>query len=311
MMVYTVLILYNILRICAIWKTNINMEKTHIMERQSYYIDIGAGDINREVTDRFIAVNCSGFYVSQTPFTSENRIGRKDYYIQYLIEGELELPDMVMYPGDAIVYFPHTYYYYRSKTENIKYYWVHFSGSCAEEMVSECGLENSKIMKLGINERFSDNFERIFQDFITRGPLFEMSLSKNMVNLLYELALLNRFDQNDRTIEVRSDKLISQVVSEIHRSYNRELSISGLAQSVYMSEGYLRALFKEKYGISPKKYLISVRISAAKQLLSQTTMTVEQITQEIGMNDPLYFSQLFRQNTGVSPTEYRKRRSQK
>lgn len=282
------------------------MEKTHIMYRQAYYIDIGVGDVNRSVSDKFIAINCAGCHMSHSRFTSQNPIGREDFYLQYLTEGELEISnERIMRPGSAILYFPHTPYIYRAVTDDISYYWVHFSGSCAEEIVSECGFENSGLMSPGQNEALFEDFEAIFRDFIVRGALFELSLAQKLLKLLHELAVICHNDPNEAPISSRSERLVAQVIATMHRSYNRELSIRELAQSVYISEGYLRALFNEKLGVSPKKYLTSIRISAAKRLLTHTTMSIEQIAQEIGIGDPLYFSQLFRKNTGRSPSEYR------
>ena len=72
-----------------------------------------------------------------------------------------------------------------------------------------------------------------------------------------------------------------------------------------MSEGYLRALFQEKRGMSPKKYLNAIRLSEAKQLLGQTSLSVSEVAYAVGFTDPLYFSQFFRKGTGLSPREYR------
>ncbi len=283
------------------------MEKTHIMYRQAYYIDIGAGDINRSVTDRFAAINCAGCHMSRSSFTSYNPTGREDFYLQYLVEGELDISNgKTMRPGDAILYFPHTPYFYHAATDDISYYWVHFSGSAAEEIVSECGFENATLISPGQSEELFDSFEAIFQDFIVRGSLFELSLAQKLIKLLHKLALLCKNDADDDPAASRNGRLIAQVIATMHRSYSRDLTIRELAQSVYISEGYLRAIFKEKLGVSPKKYLTSIRISAAKQLLTQTTMTIEQIAQEVGVGDPLYFSQLFHQNVGRSPSEYRR-----
>ncbi|MFQ9149419.1 MAG: helix-turn-helix domain-containing protein [Eubacteriales bacterium] len=79
----------------------------------------------------------------------------------------------------------------------------------------------------------------------------------------------------------------------------------GLAESVY-GEG-ICGRCSRRFGVSPKRYLTSVRVSAAKQLLVQTDMTVERVSREVGMPDALYFSRVFRDVTGVSPTEYRRR----
>lgn len=280
-----------------------NMEKTHMIELQSYYMDIG-GDGDREVTDRFLSVNCAGCHVGDKPFTTDNRFGRSDFYLQYMIDGEFEISGgRRMRCGDAIVYHPHTAYYYMAKMTKTRYLWVHFSGSSAAEIVRECGFLNAEVVRPGMDEGIVAGFEGLFRDFVRRGQLFELSLAQNLLKILYDISLASRREKP----ESKTEELMARVLREMHRGYSGELTIRGLAESVYVSEGYLRALFKERFGVSPKRYLTSVRVSAAKQLLVQTDMTVERVSREVGMPDALYFSRVFRDVTGVSPTEYRRR----
>lgn len=288
------------------------MEKTHIFEHQSHYIEASDNGCSKEVNSRFAAVNCAGVCVLDRPFLTDVPGGREDFYLQYMISGELSVrfdqsvrpgePDRLMKPGDMILYYPHTHFCYRILPPGIRYYWVHFSGSSARQIVSECGFENSIIYSPGADERITAGFERIFQDFILRGELFELSLSQNIVRLLYDLALICRKPRQKRNADERVDK----VIALMHGSYNREIPMSELASAVFVSEGYLRALFQEKCGMSPKKYLSMIRVSEAKQLLWQTTMSVAEVSYAVGFSDPLYFSQVFRKNTGISPSEFRK-----
>lgn len=289
------------------------MEKTHIIRNQAHYIDISDHECSKEVSSRFAAVNCAGICVLNKPFTTNIPSGRKDYYLQYMVSGELlvrfdrkvrpDAPDAIMKPGDMILYYPGTHYYYSSLTPEICYCWVHFSGSSAGQIIAECGFPNSEILSPGVDESITADFERIFQDFILRRPLFELSLAQNVVRLLFDLAPLCRKHEPERT----SDERVDQVIAMMHRSYNRELTIAELAASVFVSEGYLRALFQEKCGMSPKKYLNTIRVSEAKQLLIETSLGITEIAGSVGFSDPLYFSQFFRHSVGVSPTEFRKK----
>ena len=65
-------------------------------------------------------------------------------------------------------------------------------------------------------------------------------------------------------------------------------------------------IFKETYGTTVNNYLISKRITRAKQLLRFTDMTVDEIGVAVGMGDANYFSRMFRKVEGSSPSEYRK-----
>lgn len=77
-----------------------------------------------------------------------------------------------------------------------------------------------------------------------------------------------------------------------------------LADMCYISEVYLRKLFSRTYGVSPKQYVIGIRINKAKQMLTEGVLTVSAISEECGFSSPYHFSRLFKAKTGMSPTEY-------
>lgn len=79
-----------------------------------------------------------------------------------------------------------------------------------------------------------------------------------------------------------------------------------LAEKFFINKFYLSKIFKETYGTTVNNYLISKRITRAKQLLRFTDMTVDEIGAAVGMEDANYFSRMFRKVEGISPREYRK-----
>ncbi|MCI8387672.1 MAG: AraC family transcriptional regulator [Clostridiales bacterium] len=275
------------------------------MENQSYYINLNDGNCNQKIDNRSIAVNCAGACVINNPFTTDNPRGREDYYLQYLVSGEMYTMingrTYLMPPGSAIFYYPHTYYKYWATTSGVCYYWAHFSGKEVESIFSECGLLNAHIYPVGIHNRLITGFERLFQDFISRDRFFELSLGQIITKLCLDIARLSA--DSGRT--GKSDTRIDKVIEKIHQSYDRELSVTELASSVFLSEGHLRVLFRERCGMSPQRYLTLLRINAAKQLLEQPNLTISEVARSVGIPDPLYFSRIFRAETGLSPSKYR------
>ncbi|MBC8080330.1 MAG: helix-turn-helix transcriptional regulator, partial [Gorillibacterium sp.] len=69
---------------------------------------------------------------------------------------------------------------------------------------------------------------------------------------------------------------------------------------------YLNELFQKHLGISPIKYLQSVRLEKASELLELTNLSVAQIAEQVGLSLP-YFSRLFQVRMGIPPSEYRSR----
>lgn len=85
-----------------------------------------------------------------------------------------------------------------------------------------------------------------------------------------------------------------------------DLSGEVLANHAGISEVYMRQLFREQMGISPKRYILELRIERAKQLLWESRMTVQDIAIACGFGTANHFCRKFREMTGQTPGEYRR-----
>ena len=81
-----------------------------------------------------------------------------------------------------------------------------------------------------------------------------------------------------------------------------------LAEKSDISEVYFRKLFKECYGVSPGQYLLRIKIDKAKQLLCTEQLTVTEISAVCGYSNVYHFCEIFKKKTGMTPTEYRKKK---
>ena len=71
---------------------------------------------------------------------------------------------------------------------------------------------------------------------------------------------------------------------------------------------YLRSIFREHYECTPNEYLQRLRLKKAKELLSAVPeISLKKIAEEIGYQDSMYFSKIFKKQEGMAPSEYRKR----
>ena len=76
---------------------------------------------------------------------------------------------------------------------------------------------------------------------------------------------------------------------------------------MYLSPGYLSRLFKKEVGQNLSTYIQNVRVEQAKVLLQSTNLKIFEIADEVGINDPVYFSKTFKKITGHRPNEFRKK----
>lgn len=105
--------------------------------------------------------------------------------------------------------------------------------------------------------------------------------------------------------ETEDNGKVEMVVGYINEHYGEDLTVEGLARHVGISSRYLRRCFREKTGISCSSYITSVRIEKAKQLLWNSSKTVTEIAGLTGFNSSQYFSRIFYQYEGRTPSRYR------
>ena len=67
-------------------------------------------------------------------------------------------------------------------------------------------------------------------------------------------------------------------------------------------------MFKKQFGMSFSEYVNGKRLEKSRELLLSTVLSVKEIADEVGFTDANYFTRLFRQNFGISPTDFRKNR---
>ena len=87
-----------------------------------------------------------------------------------------------------------------------------------------------------------------------------------------------------------------------------EFNLDRLAAQVGLSKFHFHRLFKSAVGVSPSRYHINLRMAVARRLLRETKRSVVDVALEVGYANPSHFAQLFRRETGLSPSDYRRQR---
>lgn len=108
--------------------------------------------------------------------------------------------------------------------------------------------------------------------------------------------------------EAKVRKEVRQVVAYMKEHLSENIGVAQAARMVNFSESYFSHVFKRDMGVSFIDWLNRERVAHACHLLHETDLRVNEIAQQVGIDNPNYFSALFKKLTGRSPLEERSRR---
>lgn len=143
-----------------------------------------------------------------------------------------------------------------------------------------------------------------FDDFYRKIQVAEII---DEVNEIYYRLIREITDKLKRNSKERHEALISQIEAFVEEHYGDiNLSMNQISDHVNMSAAYLGRLFKQVTGITFIEYLTKFRLKKACQLLLNTDLTVNDISDRVGFTNSSYFYIIFKKNLECTPNQYRR-----
>lgn len=257
---------------------------------------------------RYLRINSAGVYEAPpVPVGVKRDAGRRDFYFAYNLTGITQMlidgEQLESGGGSAFFYCPDEpqCYWYEQPPE-LKCYWIHFTGSCAEELLRASGLMDQRVSVLGRAPEICDRIEAIIDEINTPRPGNEQVAAAQLAQLL---AQCGRLLKEKRSPDHSGRKTAILASTEFLRQhYSQSISIKQLAGDAGMSLNHFSLSFKQLVGKSPQQYLTDYRLQQAIKLICYCDMSIAEIAREIGYDDPMYFSRVFKKHIRVSPTEF-------
>ena len=156
------------------------------------------------------------------------------------------------------------------------------------------------------------NGENCNIDFTVGVHEMDITPDADLSDAMYK-ATVNRvfsYTISEPTSNPQFEKLC-QLRNKLMKNPELPWSISEIAEAMYLSKSYLQKIYKSYFGKSIIEEMIQFRINNAKALLTQTDMTVTEISRECGYSSYNYFVRQFRMCEGVSPTKFRSEQRRK
>jgi AraC-like DNA-binding protein len=114
-------------------------------------------------------------------------------------------------------------------------------------------------------------------------------------------------DKTGAAVEKMStERQIYELIRFIEGSYTSDISLDMLAERSKLTPSYIIRLFKNAMGMTPIQYLHQLRMNAALSYLGTTGMSIQAVAEACGYPSIHYFSRLFKQTFGISPSEWKK-----
>lgn len=207
--------------------------------------------------------------------------------------------------GTLIFYTPNDIHAYRN-CRNADILNISFNLSYLNDAVNPLLCENSFVITLSESnlEWLSSIHQKMFEE---RNSSY-YSLSRNIMNLLVNLFLIyiSRYRGNTEYTPTADKSFVEKALKYIFLHYREDITISTIAQAVYVSEEHLCREFKKEIGINPKQYITNLRLEYAKNMMLSSTLTLSDIALKSGFHNPTSFSRAFHKHYGIHPNKFRK-----
>ncbi|MFK3936985.1 response regulator [Alkalihalobacillus sp. NPDC078783] len=122
--------------------------------------------------------------------------------------------------------------------------------------------------------------------------------------IVAEVCQSQKWDEN-----LKHRQLVEQVLESIQQRLEENITLSDLADELYISRNYLGRIFRKVVGESFKDYLLRVRMEKAKKMIYEGSYLIYEISERVGYTNPAYFSSAFKKYSGQTPTELIQKRA--
>lgn len=241
---------------------------------------------------------------------------RDHYFIFHLVEGHAVLhtgkKTFTLKPNQGFLIPPETLHYYEPEhAMPWSYFWFSFHGTKCEQLIRKIHLTyDNPIFAFEEQEQIFEQLNLLMKQNLLHfdRPCSEITKLRILGLLyIYFAQLIDSFPERVEQMERKkhSESYVKQAIQFIELNFHKKISITEVAEFVGLNASYLGQLFKEYAQLSPKQFLCQYRMEKAAQYMNNPNLTIREISQAVGYEDPYLFSRMFRKVKQTSPTAYR------
>lgn len=245
----------------------------------------------------------SGYY-----FNWMNGRVLQEFQILYVTEGggqlETDHGKFTLKLGSVFIIRPGIWHRYKPNLKSgWKEHYIGFNGQMAAQFLDHpLFSESQPVLNPGVHVELIDTYEKIFDLVNEEQPGFQQIASGLIVKLL---GYLISFEKQREFQGKRIASIIEDARFKMRQNVEKELDMEKMAMEYHIGYSYFRKMFKSYTGVAPHKYHLELKIIRAKELLLASNKSVKEISYDLGFQSIHYFSRLFKNKVGKSPTEFR------
>lgn len=196
-------------------------------------------------------------------------------------------------------------FYQASGTDPWSYRWVGYNGTDALALTREAGLATANVFDASPISHIDSILAGIEDDITTFASLLpgEMCALGGLYRFLFK-AGASRIKEQDDSESVRM-QYFDKACLYLRANFERGVTIAQTAAFVGLSRSQLFRVFKQCADASPEEILLRLRLDRAKELLSQTNMSVKEIAISCGFSSTAHLCSQFKNRAGMTPGTYR------
>ena len=221
--------------------------------------------------------------------------------VEILVDGKL----VTTPPGAVIFYSEDTPQWFRSPGP-LLHDWMHLQGDVGQ-LLRSGGLEPNRLYFPGNSRFITPILRQIELEVLTKQPdgeaLSELKLRELLILLARSCA------QQEEKADSAAVKQLRQVRSIVFSRLEQPWTVREMAALAFLSASRFHALYRAVFGISPMDDLIHARIDTAKNRLSDTEESVQNLSEQLGYRNVTHFCRQFKQLTGLTPSQFRTSRA--
>lgn len=197
-------------------------------------------------------------------------------------------------------------HYQADENDPWTYSWVGFNGLHAKPFMQRAYLCPPHLV-YDTGDDSQPYFESFYDDLLNarslrNGDVISQSI---LYRLMAELISCSMEPVSDAKPSHSKETYLNKAIGFIENNYSQKISILDIAASVGLDRTYLSSLFKIKFGVSLRTFLLEYRMNRATELLRNPELSVSDISRSVGYVDPFLFSKMFKKVTGSSPRNSR------